>query len=753
MRKIIFLLWTVVLASVQPLSAQINSGSPAKPFGSNTSYQYGIMPTNLPASGTFGKSQAAADAYNAWKTTYVEACSGGQYRVKHDDPNNTVSEGIAYGMLLSVYAGDKTLFDGLWAYYKQWSNNKGIMNWRIVGCNNISGYNGATDAELDAAMALIIAGVQWSSATSPYNYKNEANTLINAIKNHEMENDGNVKPGDAWNTCRNPSYYSPAYFREFAKINTANAQFWNNAVAANETFLLKNRNSATGLVSNWADFNGNPVSCNGGDDSYGYESIRNPWRMATDYLWNGPTAAKAAADICGKVAANIKGSETNLKIPCATNSKLSSGRDKGGVAYMTACASMGSTEQSSLNSLYTELSNSNNFRWDNYYGATLRCITLFMMTGNFWSPDASITPSCPVSYTVTFDFGGGTSVSPGEEEVCSGEKVTRPANDPTRTGYDFTGWYTTATGNEAFNFNQAINSNTTIYAQWEKGEGPTMIADCDKGKGSKTQFLTYWYAYDDNKVTPAPGNSTTEPKADGLFKMTAPGAAGSDSAAVMTYTLNKGGLGYDPFVGLGFDTKDPVAAYDLSCASGISFYYKNSNSVKIRFMVKTSNVLDDAHWGYDLPVESNWTPITIAWSELAQPSWGAEASWNASLITGFQWQIQGANGTSGTVGIDQVQLNDCNVNLPIIDTGIWDINSSISGLQIYPNPAKGGNFNVVLPNSEIATLTISNQQGQAVYSIVINDGFASIDTNLSAGIYIVSVQSENGLEVQKLIVK
>jgi uncharacterized repeat protein (TIGR02543 family) len=756
MRKIVFSLWMVALASMQPLSAQINSGSPAKPFGSNTSYQYGIMPTNLPAGGTYGGSKAAADAYDNWKTTYVEACDNGKYRVKFDNSAETVSEGIAYGMLLSAYAGDKTLFDGLWKYYNSYKNGNGVMNWKINGCNNTKETGGATDAELDAAMALIIAAKQWPSGT----YQADAKALIKIIKNKEMTNDGQTINGDQWgmqNTCRNPSYFSPAYYAQFAKVDTDNATFWSTtAINAANSVLTANRNATTGLVSNWCTNTGTESTCGntgGGANGYGADACRNPWRMAVDYLWHGNAASTAAKDINAKLAAFVGNKKMVGPITDRGGQMPAPGNGgnppwENGTFSMFALPAMTASNQENLNSCYTKVAGLS-LQYENYFGTTIRCITLFVLTGNFWSPDASVTPSCPVSYTVTFDVDGGTAVE--KEEVCAGDKVRRPAVNPTKTGYAFKGWYTTATGNTAFDFNATrVNSNMTIYAQWEKGEGPTMVADCDNG--NKTKFLTYWYAYDDNEVTP-PGSSITDQLTDAPFRMTNPGAAGSDSAAVMTYTLNKGELPYDPFVGLGFDTNDPTAAYDLSCTSGITFYYKNSNNIKIRFMVKISSVTDDAHYGYDLPVESDWTPITISWSQLAQPSgWGIPVSWDAALITGFQWQIQGANGTSGTVGVDQVQLNDCDVILPI-DTDVLNINSSISGLRIYPNPAKGGNFNVILPHSERAVLTICNQQGQAVYSTVINKGLTSIDTDLNAGIYIISLQSENRLEVQKLIVK
>ena len=213
-------------------NAQINTPAGAtNPFASNLSYGFGIMPTNLPTGGAFGKSQDAADAYNEWKTFYVDqTCSGGtQARVKFDDVNATVSEGIAYGMLLSVYAADKPLFDKLWAYYKANSNGNNIMNWKINGCSGTSGFNGATDAELDAAMALIIAEAQWPTINSPYDYAVEASNLITKIKTFEMES-GQFQAinGDGWgfgNSCRNPSYQAPAYYKAYATQNAGEATF------------------------------------------------------------------------------------------------------------------------------------------------------------------------------------------------------------------------------------------------------------------------------------------------------------------------------------------------------------------------------------------------------------------------------------------------------------------------------------------------------------------------------------------------
>ena len=263
-------LFAIITLSVS-LFGQINSGSPTVPFGSNTSYEYGIMPTNLPSSGTYGQSTAVGTAYNTWKSTYVENCGSNMARVKFDNTSETVSEGIAYGMLIAVYAGDKDLFDRLWAFYKNNMNGNGVMNWKISGCSNSTlGYNGATDAELDAAMALIVASKQWPTSTSPHNYVTDNVDLINAIKDWEVStSDGTYYNGDMWHPdCRNPSYQAPAYSRAFKLFMAENGNnqdaFWDNVASGTENLFENNAHASSGLSTNWCLPSGIPSgSCSG----------------------------------------------------------------------------------------------------------------------------------------------------------------------------------------------------------------------------------------------------------------------------------------------------------------------------------------------------------------------------------------------------------------------------------------------------------------------------------------------------------
>ena len=387
--------------------AQINTPSGAIiPFGSNASYPYGMMPTNLPTGGTYGKSTDAANAYNTWKSNYIVACSGSQFRVKFDDPNQTVSEGIAYGMLLSAYAADKTLFDGLWAYYKA-NTNGNVMNWRIQGCNNASGSNGATDAELDAALALMVADAQWPLATTPYDYTVEATTLIGKIKASEMDPANyQANNGDAWGNatdCRNPSYQAPAYYRLYATAVPADATFWGtNAVNGAYTLIQANAHATTGLVSDWSSKTGTTSACQSGSsaNTYGYDACRNPWRMATDVIWFNEPKARTQ---CDKIASYVNSQgAANCGGPRQQNGSGSGGHFATFVS-MYAAGVMGGTPatyQSLLNSMYSQTVGVSDYYQNSnpsgYFGNTLRCLSLFVMSGNFWKPGTSLTPEVNV---------------------------------------------------------------------------------------------------------------------------------------------------------------------------------------------------------------------------------------------------------------------------------------------------------------------------------------------------------------------
>jgi endoglucanase len=376
------------------------------PFPQNKIYSYGLMPGNRSASD-------ASSAYSTWKTNFLSACANGRYRVKFDDPNQTVSEGIGYGMLLSAYAGERSIFDGLWLYYKDNRNGNGVMNWKIAGCSGVVGANGATDADEDAAMALIVAHHQWGSAGS-INYQSDAIALIGAIKSKEVEAGTFVlKPGDAFggSSNTNPSYFAPGYFRAFGAF-TNDATFWNNVAAQCYTVInnnLSSHNAAGGLVSDWCQANG----AYSAGQNYSYDAARTPWRIAVDYAWYGTTSAKTyikkSSDF---VRVNLGGSQ-NIKDGYAQSGSVIGQWHNSTFVGAFACAAMGGDFQAHLDNSYSDLKGINDA--GSYFNQTLKALYLFLLSGNFYLPGGSTIPPPPTP--VLSPYGGTAAAIPGRIEA------------------------------------------------------------------------------------------------------------------------------------------------------------------------------------------------------------------------------------------------------------------------------------------------------------------------------------------------
>lgn len=84
----------------------------------------------------------------------------------------------------------------------------------------------------------------------------------------------------------------------------------------------------------------------------------------------------------------------------------------------------------------------------------------------FLLPDevAAIVGPDAITYTVTFDTDGGSSIP--SQTVAAGGKVTKPSN-PTKSGSTFDNWYKNAAKTQLWNFaTDTVTADTTLYAKW-----------------------------------------------------------------------------------------------------------------------------------------------------------------------------------------------------------------------------------------------------------------------------------------------
>lgn len=93
-------------------------------------------------------------------------------------------------------------------------------------------------------------------------------------------------------------------------------------------------------------------------------------------------------------------------------------------------------------------------------------------------------------HKVSFDSNGGTLTSSDSTTVTDGDTAAKPSN-PTRTGYDFSGWFTSETGGTKYDFNDEVTEPVALYAHW-KAHTYQIAYYPNSGSGSMDkQKLTY----------------------------------------------------------------------------------------------------------------------------------------------------------------------------------------------------------------------------------------------------------------------
>lgn len=177
------------------------------------------------------------DFYSQWKGAYFKyGCCDGCAYVQYQSiyQQTTVSEAIGYGMLFAVATSHQADFDALYKYYVHYPSDISgtLMSWKQTNCQNVEGSGAASDADLDAALALVLAAEKWGSS-STFNYASEAHKMLAAIKQWELAPQGYMWVGNwgssgSFREVSRSTDFSPAHFRKFAQFS--NDEVWNTAI-------------------------------------------------------------------------------------------------------------------------------------------------------------------------------------------------------------------------------------------------------------------------------------------------------------------------------------------------------------------------------------------------------------------------------------------------------------------------------------------------------------------------------------------
>jgi endo-1,4-beta-D-glucanase Y len=720
--------------------------APKFPFPQQAKYANGILPAGIDY-------KEVQKVYDIWLANYYVE-NGDQARIKFDEPENTVSEGIGYGMLIMVYMdNDKNntqgKFDKLWKYYQSHSTG-GLMDWKISGFGGVVGSGSATDADLDAAVALLMADKQWGG------YASAANTLISAIASKDVGGDY-FKGGSNW-AAYNPSYLSTVATQLFASLGGGN---WS-TVQSNCYKLLQNaQNSTTGLWPNWCSQSGTPGSGVGDNQElYGFDAARTPWRLGWAYVWYGHPQAKT---LCTKEVSWFKtktgdepgkvGQMYNLDGTINTGAKGSEDNIPTFLGPLVVGGMVDATFQSWVDKGYTRLRAFGGTN-DNYYNECIELLSKLLLTGNM--PDLTkATPKSSATLKVDVDPPGAGTVTatPQKDSYALNDPVTISTTTSNSSRYEFLGWRGDYEGKET-SASIKVSCDMVITAVYKDKQAADMIDDCEDGDNF-TYLGSSWFTYSDVKDQ---GKSTITPAILDSVKatvMTAPGCNGSQYAMKVAYTLDKGSFKYQPYLGVGFALSPDGKSIDVSSSTGFRFTYKgtfgktDTCALKLECEAVTEAGAD---FSYTLIPSTEWKEVQVVWTDFLQPKWAKPVTLDKKKVPKIQWQIQGNSGSKGELWLDDIHL--IGYNIPRT-TSIKSSHQPMSIMHSRLSCIQTGNnlrVDFTIKNKSNIRLSLYDYNGRMVANLAKDfkaSGNYSMQTNirdlkLANNSYLVSLSTEEG---------
>jgi len=217
------------------------------------------------------------------------------------------SEGVSYGMMIAVQLDKKEEFDRIWKWVKtyMWQKDgayKGYFAWHCRPDGMPLALNPASDGEEYFATALLFASARWGDGKGVFNYSKEARAILSAMLHREDSKvPGATNMFDAAeklvvfvpspgreSRITDPSYHLPHFYELWALYaDKRDRPFWKEAADASRAFLRKAAHPSTGLMSDYAEFDGTPVDLNNGrHETFSYDAWRIGMNVALDWAWN-----------------------------------------------------------------------------------------------------------------------------------------------------------------------------------------------------------------------------------------------------------------------------------------------------------------------------------------------------------------------------------------------------------------------------------------------------------------------------------
>lgn len=300
----------------------------------------------------------------------------------------------------------------------------------------------------------------------------------------------------------------------------------------------------------------------------------------------------------------------------------------------------------------------------------------------------------------------------------------------------------------------AVLASASFGIETWMGNSSTYKIDTGFGDGSESDQSGYWYTYADD----ADG---------GLSKVTWPVKIGNDysdealdpviehcQGVCGTFTLSKGTLTYNPFVGIGFNLVDGTQTpTDASSWGGVCIAYSSDAAATLEMGLGDAG---DAAIGFDnpfvsLPKSATGAVVNKSWADFKQNGWGSgkiTGTEAATKLAAIKFKIQGKDGTTGSFNIMSVGAYNGGCQTTTGGSAIApasavsSVKATLSGRTLALSGIKSA-----------ASVEVMNLQGQIVMKSAIN-GAASMDlSKLNNGVYMVRVAGKTFNMNQKIILK
>ncbi len=212
------------------------------------------------------------------------------------------TEGMSYGMMIAVQLDKKEEFDRLWKWAKTYMYQsegpyKGYFAWHCTPDGKKLAANPASDGEEWFVMALLFAAGRWGNGEGIFNYREQAQQILDTMLHKNEESDGIVTnmfdpqtkqvvfvPSGRNAMFTDPSYHLPAYYELWARWAARDNAFWAEAAQVSRAFFRKAAHPQTGLMPDYANFDGTPVKDPEHED-FRFDAWRTLANVAVDYAW------------------------------------------------------------------------------------------------------------------------------------------------------------------------------------------------------------------------------------------------------------------------------------------------------------------------------------------------------------------------------------------------------------------------------------------------------------------------------------